>query len=173
MNSLTEKHSPVASVTDARVTERASARRYVADLSELVKARLTFLVLVTTLMGFLLAWHGEMNYLYLFHVLCGTALAAAGAAALNQVFEVELDARMNRTRNRPLPARRMNIDEGLIIGVVCSAAGIIYTSIATNVLTGIFTAVTIATYLVAYTPLKRVTTLNTIVGAIPGMSQFV
>ncbi|MBV9491291.1 MAG: protoheme IX farnesyltransferase [Verrucomicrobia bacterium] len=163
MDSLTEKHSPIVPVT-----ERVSARRYVADLSQLVKTRLTALVLVTTLMGFLLAWHGEMNYLYLFHVLCGTALAAAGAAALNQVFEVELDARMHRTRNRPLPAGRMNVDEGLIIGIVCSAAGIIYTSVATNVLTGIFTAVTVGTYLFAYTPLKRVTTLNTIVGAIPG-----
>lgn len=163
MSFVSEKHSPVAPVT-----ARASARRFVADLGELVKARLTLLVLVTTLMGFLLAWHGEMNYLYLFHVLCGTALAAAGAAALNQVFEVELDARMNRTRNRPLPARRMNLDEGLIIGVICAGAGIIYTSLATNVLTGLFTAVTVGTYLFAYTPLKRVTTLNTIVGAIPG-----
>ena len=143
-------------------------RRYVADLGELVKARLTFLVLVTTLIGFLFAWRGEMNYFYLFHVLFGTALAAAGAAALNQVFEVDLDARMKRTRNRPLPAHRMNLDEGLIIGVVCAAAGIVYISLATNALTGLFTALTVGTYLFAYTPLKRVTTLNTIVGAIPG-----
>ncbi|HEY0792514.1 MAG TPA: heme o synthase [Chthoniobacterales bacterium] len=163
MNSVTEK-TPL----DHTGPRLLGKRRYVADLGELVKARLTLLVLVTTLIGFLFAWRGEMNYLYLFHVLCGTALAAAGAAALNQVFEVDLDARMKRTRNRPLPAHRMNLDEGLIIGVVCAAGGIVYMSLATNVLTGLFTALTVGTYLFAYTPLKRVTTLNTIVGAIPG-----
>jgi protoheme IX farnesyltransferase len=163
MNSVTEK-TPLGH-TGSRLVGK---RRYVADLGELVKARLTLLVLVTTLIGFLFAWRGEMNYLYLFHVLCATALAAAGAAALNQVFEVDLDARMKRTRNRPLPAHRMNLDEGLVIGVVCAAGGIVYMSLATNVLTGLFTALTVGTYLFAYTPLKRVTTLNTIVGAIPG-----
>jgi protoheme IX farnesyltransferase len=163
MNSVTEK-TPLHHTGPRFIGKR----RYVADLGELVKARLTLLVLVTTLIGFLFAWRGEMNYLYLFHVLCGTALAAAGAAALNQVFEVDLDARMKRTRNRPLPAHRMNLDEGLVIGVVCAAGGIVYMSLATNVLTGLFTALTVGTYLFAYTPLKRVTTLNTIVGAIPG-----
>jgi protoheme IX farnesyltransferase len=163
MNSVTEKTR-----LDQTGPGLMGKRRYVADLGELVKARLTLLVLVTTLIGFLFAWRGEMNFLYLFHVLCGTALAAAGAAALNQVFEVDLDARMKRTRNRPLPAHRMNLDEGLIIGVGCAAGGIVYISLATNVLTGLFTALTVGTYLFAYTPLKRVTTLNTIVGAIPG-----
>ena len=81
-------------------------RRWVADVSELCKARITLMVLVTTLVGFLFGWHGPVDLLYLFHTLAGTALAASGAAALNQVFEVELDARMRRTRNRPLPGRR-------------------------------------------------------------------
>jgi heme o synthase len=142
-------------------------RRWVADVSELCKARITLMVLVTTLVGFLFGWRGSVDLLYLFHTLAGTALAASGAAALNQVFEVELDARMRRTRNRPLPRRRMTLDEGLIIGILCSAGGILWLSIATNIYAGLLSAVTIGVYVFVYTPLKRVTTLNTIVGAIP------
>ena len=144
------------------------ARRWISDVSELCKARITLMVLVTTLVGFLFAWHGPLDLLYLFQTLGGTALAASGAAALNQVFEVELDARMRRTRNRPLPGRRMTLDEGLIIGITCSVGGIFWLSFATNLYAGILSALTIGVYVFVYTPLKRVTTLNTIVGAIPG-----
>ncbi len=144
------------------------ARRWISDVSELCKARITLMVLVTTLVGFLFGWHGPLDLLYLFQTLGGTALAASGAAALNQVFEVELDARMRRTRNRPLPGRRMTLDEGLIIGITCSVSGIFWLSFATNLYAGILSALTIGVYVFVYTPLKRVTTLNTIVGAIPG-----
>jgi heme o synthase len=143
-------------------------RRWISDVSELCKARITLMVLVTTLVGFLFGWHGPLDLLYLFHTLAGTALAASGAAALNQVFEVELDARMRRTRNRPLPGRRMSLDEGLVIGILCSVAGILWLSVATNLYAGGLSALTIGIYVFVYTPLKRVTTLNTIVGAIPG-----
>jgi protoheme IX farnesyltransferase len=161
MNTISEKSATLAA-------PGSQVRRVVFDISQLIKARLTLLVLVTTLVGFLLAWQGEMDWLYLFHTLFGTGLAAAGAAALNQVFESEFDSRMRRTRNRPLPARRMSISEGLLIGGACSAVGIVYLSLATNLTAGILTAVTVGSYLFAYTPLKRVTTLNTVVGAIPG-----
>jgi heme o synthase len=144
------------------------ARRWIADVSELCKARITLMVLVTTLVGFLFGWHGPLDLLYLLQTLAGTALAASGAAALNQVFEVELDARMRRTRNRPLPGRRMTLDEGLIIGITFSVTGILWLSFATNLYAGVLSAVTIGVYVFIYTPLKRVTTLNTIVGAIPG-----
>jgi protoheme IX farnesyltransferase len=126
------------------------------------------MVLITTSVGFLLGWRGPMNLLSFVQTLCGTALAASGAAALNQVFEVELDARMRRTRNRPLPGRRMTVDEALVIGIFCSVAGILWLSLAINFSAGILTAITIGTYVFVYTPLKRVTTLNTIVGAVPG-----
>jgi heme o synthase len=142
--------------------------RWVSDVSELCKARITFMVLITTAVGFLLGWRGPLNLLYFLQALCGTALAASGAAALNQVFEVELDGRMRRTCNRPLPGRRMTVDEGLIIGIFCSVAGILWLSFAINFYSGILSAVTIGTYVFVYTPLKRITTLNTIVGAIPG-----
>jgi heme o synthase len=148
--------------------EGSHTRRWISDVSELCKARITLMVLVTTLVGFLFGWHGQLDLLYLFQTLGGTALAASGAAALNQVFEVELDARMRRTRNRPLPGRRMTLDEGLIIGITCSVAGILWLSLATNLAAGMLSALTIGVYVFVYTPLKRVTTLNTIVGAIPG-----
>jgi heme o synthase len=146
----------------------ATVRRLTADLNELVKGRLTLLVLITTLVGFLLGWRGDMNFLCLANTLIGTALAAGGAAALNEVFEVEWDARMPRTRNRPLPSGRMNIDHGFIIGIVCAIGGILFVSFAANFIAGVLTALTVGSYLFVYTPLKRVTTLNTIVGAIPG-----
>jgi heme o synthase len=146
----------------------SQVRKLVSDLAELVKARLSLLVLSTTLIGFLLGWHGELNVPYLLQTLFATALAAAGAAALNQVFEVEFDARMRRTRNRPLPTNRISVEEGMIIGVGCSIAGILWLALGTNLLAGVLAAVTIGSYVFVYTPLKRVTTLNTIVGALPG-----
>ena len=164
MNSVSEQ-TPVRL---AEQEQKARARRFFADLAELVKVRLTLLVLMTTFVGFLFAWRGDLDLLYLFHTLCGTFLAAAGAAALNQVFEADYDLRMRRTKNRPIPARRLSRDEGLVIGLLGCASGVIYLSLATNLLTGLLTALTVGTYLFAYTPLKRVTTLNTIVGAIPG-----
>src|SRR5258708_35571138 len=160
MNSVSEQ-------TPVRLTEqgqKAPARRLWADLTELVKLRLTLLVLMTTLVGFLFGWRGDIDLLYLFHTLCGTFLAAAGAAALNQVFEADYDLQMRRTKNRPIPAQRSSRDEGLTIGLLACVAGIIYLSLAANLLAGLLTALTVGTYLFAYTPLKRVTTFNTVVG---------
>jgi protoheme IX farnesyltransferase len=106
--------------------------------------------------------------LLLFHTLFGTFLAAAGAAALNQVFESDYDARMRRTKDRPIPTQRISRDNGLFIGIVTSAVGIVYLSVTTNLLAALLAALTVGTYVFVYTPLKRVTTLNTIVGAVPG-----
>jgi heme o synthase len=144
------------------------ASSLVADVLVLVKARLTSMVLVTALIGFLFGWRGPLDWFLLFHTLLGTLLAAAGAAALNQVFESDYDARMRRTKDRPIPTHRISRDSGLFIGVVTSAVGIVYLSVTTNLLAALLAALTVGTYVFVYTPLKRVTTLNTIVGAIPG-----
>src|SRR3989454_11894264 len=130
---------------------------------ELIKARLTFLVLLTTLVGFYVGFRGALDYLLMFHTLLGTALVAGGAAALNQLLEREYDARMLRTEDRPLPSGRLQPDTVLIFGGACSVAGMAYLSLAINVLTGLLGAVTLTSYLFAYTPLKRVTWLNTAV----------
>ncbi len=139
-----------------------------ADYCELVKARLTSLVLVTTLAGFYMGWNGPMNYLRLFNTMFGTALVAAGAGALNQLIERGPDALMHRTRERPLPAGRMKPDTALLIGFGLAAGGMLYLFFLVNVLSSALAALTMASYVFVYTPLKRVTSLNTLVGAVPG-----
>ncbi len=137
-------------------------------LADLFKARLTLLVLLTTLVGFYVGFSGRLDFLLLFHTMLGTALLASGAAALNQLLEREHDARMERTEDRPLPSGRMQPETVLILGGLCGGFGLIYLALAVNLLTSLLGAITLASYLFVYTPLKRVTTLNTIVGAIPG-----
>ena len=139
-----------------------------ADFCELVKARLTSLVLVTTLAGFYLGWDGPMDFVRLFNAMFGTALVAAGAGALNQLIERGPDALMHRTRERPLPAGRMKPDTALLIGFGLAAGGLLYLFFLVNTLSSALAALTMASYVFVYTPLKRVTTLNTLVGAVPG-----
>src|SRR6266568_1873026 len=150
-------------------TKHAFARkRFVADLFELVKARLTSLVLLTTAVGFYLGSGPSVDYAALFRVVFGTAAAAAGAAALNQWWERKLDALMRRTRTRPVPAGRMRSVEALTLGVVLSIFGVGYLVVACNALSATLAALTILIYIFGYTPLKRASTANTLVGAIPG-----
>ena len=144
------------------------SRRFGSDFAELVKARLTLLVLLTTAVGYYLGAKGPINFAGLFHAVFGTALAAAGAAALNQWWERRLDALMHRTRSRPIPAGRMSARDALILGCALSVGGVVYLSLACNFLAALFAAATIVIYIFAYTPLKRVSTFNTLVGAIPG-----
>ncbi|MBA3881982.1 MAG: protoheme IX farnesyltransferase [Chthoniobacterales bacterium] len=142
--------------------------RIMLDFAELVKARLTFLVLITTAVGFYLGASERLDAMALFHAVFGTAMAAAGAAALNQWWERRLDALMHRTRTRPIPAGRMSPRDALILGGMLSIAGVIYLAATCNVLSATLAAATIAIYILGYTPLKRISTTNTLVGAIPG-----
>jgi protoheme IX farnesyltransferase len=146
----------------------AAEKSWPAVFSELFKARLTFLVLLTTLVGFYIGTIGPVDYLLMLHTVLGTALVAAGASALNQYWERDLDARMRRTQDRPLPSGRMQAQSVLLIGCACSLVGLTYLAIAVNVLTSTIGACSLLTYVFVYTPLKRVTWLNTVVGAIPG-----
>jgi protoheme IX farnesyltransferase len=142
--------------------------RIISDFAELIKARLTLLVLLTTAVGFYLGAKGPIHFATLFHAFFGTALAASGAAALNQWWERRLDALMQRTRTRPIPAGRMSPRDALVLGSALSLAGVIYLARACNWLSASLAAATIVIYIFAYTPLKRVSTTNTLVGAIPG-----
>ncbi len=137
-------------------------------LIELFKLRLTTLVLLTTLVGFYLGSRAPMALMLMFHALFGTALLASGASALNQWLEREHDAKMPRTQDRPLPSGRLTADAVLLIGVSCGVLGLVYLALMVNLITAALGALTIGSYLFVYTPLKRVTTLNTVVGAIPG-----
>ena len=153
-----------AALSSTAVLEKSFA----AVLADLVKARLTALVLLTTFVGFYLGESGGVNYLLMFHALFGTALVAAGAAALNQLLERDYDAKMRRTASRPLPSGRLQPTTVAIFGGVCSVAGLIYLATLVNLLTSVVGAVTSISYLFIYTPLKRLTWTNTLVGAIPG-----
>ncbi|MEY2505907.1 MAG: heme o synthase [Verrucomicrobiota bacterium] len=147
---------------------QATPPSFLSDFAELVKARLTLLVLLTTAVGYYLGARGPINFPGLFHAVFGTALAAAGAAALNQWWERRLDALMHRTRARPIPAGRMQPRDALILGCLLSVGGIVYLSVTCNALSAMLAAATIIVYIFAYTPLKRVSTVNTLIGAIPG-----
>lgn len=146
----------------------SSRHSFVSDLAELVKARLTLLVLLTTAVGFYLGSETPIDYRALFHAVFGTAAAAAGAAALNQWWERRADALMRRTKSRPIPAGRMPPMQALALGAGLSVFGIIYLAILCNALSAALAAITIVIYIFAYTPLKRASTANTAVGAIPG-----
>ena len=139
-----------------------------AVMTDLVKARLTTLVLLTALVGFYLGRQGAMDFTRMFHLLAATALVASGAAALNQLLERDYDARMRRTQDRPLPSGRLQPVTVLLFGSVVSVAGLIYLALVVNWLTSVVGAITLLAYLFIYTPLKRVTWLNTNIGAVPG-----
>src|SRR5438128_6915703 len=163
MKSADYQQPPVEAST-AQVPEHGR----LSDFSQLIKTLLTFLVLVTTGVGFYVGTRGPLDLFRLFNVLVGAALAAAGASALNQWWERDLDALMSRTRTRPVPAGRMRASSALILGCSLALAGIVYLALTTNFLATILTALTVVIYIFAYTPLKRVSTSNTLVGAIPG-----
>jgi heme o synthase len=143
-------------------------RGLASDYCALIKARLTFLVLLTTLVGFYMGARGTVDAGLMIHTLFATALVASGAAALNQWLEREADARMPRTKDRPLPSGRMQPQEALVFGASISIIGVIYLAVSVNALASLLAGITLASYLFIYTPLKRFTWLNTIIGAIPG-----
>jgi protoheme IX farnesyltransferase len=145
------------------------ARTRMADYLELTKPRVAALVLFTVAAGALLASGGTPDLVRLLHTLCGTALVAAGASALNQLLERHSDALMQRTENRPLPAGRLQPLEVLLFGAGLGIAGIVYLALALpHLWTAIVAGITFVSYVFLYTPLKRMTVLNTLVGAVPG-----
>lgn len=140
----------------------------VGDLIALTKARLSLLVVVTTFVGFCMAAGPQLDWLRLVHAVLGTTLAAAGAAVLNQVMEVNVDRLMERTRYRPLPAGRMKRGAALGLGIALSVAGVAYLWFAANSMSAYLAAATVLIYILFYTPLKRKTSFCTIVGAVSG-----
>jgi protoheme IX farnesyltransferase len=137
------------------------------DYLELTKPSVTSLILMSTLVGYYMA-AGSWNLVLLVHTIFGTALIAASAAALNHYLEVDSDAKMRRTDQRPLPSGRLNASSALAFALVLGFSGAIYLFFAVNPLTCAVGVVTWASYLFLYTPLKRRTTYCTFVGAFPG-----
>jgi len=143
-------------------------RRVAADLVTLTKPRVVLMVLVTTVVGYYVGLTTAPDYVRLIHLLIGTMLAAGGTLALNQYWERDVDALMNRTRVRPLPDGRLSPLEALVFSSAVTIAGLGYLGAFVGSLAMLVTATTTALYLFAYTPLKLRTPLCTIVGAVPG-----
>jgi protoheme IX farnesyltransferase len=150
------------------VAEPRERRRVAADLITLTKPRVVLMVLVTTVVGYYVGLAGAPDYVRLVHLLIGTMLAAGGTLALNQYWERDVDARMERTRVRPLPDGRLSPLEALVFAGAVTLAGLAYLGAFVGSLAMLVTAATTALYLFAYTPLKLRTPLCTIIGAVPG-----
>jgi len=145
-----------------------AGRARVAGFVQLTKPRITVLVVLTTLVGFLVAAPRPLPVLLLLQVLVGTALAAGASGALNQWAERRADAEMRRTARRPLPSGTLTPREALVFGLLLTAAGTAYLALTAGPLASAVAALTVFSYLLLYTPLKRVTSLATLVGAVPG-----
>ena len=140
-----------------------------ADFVTLTKPRVNLLVLVTTIIGFHLGnASGSVDYALLFNTVFGTFLVASGAAAFNQVIERDVDAKMRRTMGRPLPDGRLGMRESAGFAAALSTIGLLQIGLGANWLAAGIAAATLGSYALVYTPLKRVTSLATVIGAVPG-----
>ncbi len=138
----------------------------VRDYLELSKARIVFMILITTGAGYLLA--GVFDWFGFINTLVGTALVAGGTNALNQWWERNLDSQMARTRKRPIPSGRIGLVPALIYSISISIAGIVYLAVLVNPLASLLVFLTLVSYVFIYTPMKTRTTWCTLIGAVPG-----
>lgn len=159
------------------LTSKPQTGHLVRDYVELTKPRITWLILMSTAIGYFFGlprssgWRallGTIHLVSLVHTIVGTCLIASGTAALNQWYERDADRRMRRTARRPLPAGRLSAERALAFGVALSIAGFVELWLGVNLLSGVIGAFTLASYLFLYTPLKQRTWWSTTVGAIPG-----
>jgi protoheme IX farnesyltransferase len=161
----------MSSISTTLVTSRGSFTLLLRDYFELVKARITTLIMMTTWCGYYLgaskAGVSPVSWTLL-HSLLGVGLAAGGTAALNEAMERDLDARMHRTAARPLVTGRMGMAQGVCLGLAMVLGGCLYLAMAANWLTAALTLATSAVYLLAYTPMKQVHPVCTFIGAFPG-----
>ena len=157
--------------TESELLPVAPAVAVRQDLMALTKFRLSSLVILTTLVGYLAGSNLRPDWGTLFHTLLGTAFSAFGAAVFNQLMEIEADARMRRTMDRPLPARRMPAGLAFAIACVISTFGVLHLARAVtpeNPQAAYMSALTLLLYVLVYTPMKRRSSLNTIIGAVAG-----
>jgi protoheme IX farnesyltransferase len=140
----------------------------VADLMTLTKPGITVMVAITAAVGFYVASHASFDWRPFLHLIGGTLLSSAGAAAFNMLMERKLDALMDRTKARPLATGRMAPAEAAVFGGVLCIAGLVWLALGVNLLTSALSAATMLSYLALYTPLKTRSSVCTLVGAIPG-----
>ncbi|MFY9561068.1 MAG: heme o synthase [Terriglobales bacterium] len=153
------------------VLSAAGVANRLRDYAELTKARITTLIVVTAWSGYFFGAHKSGTSALsvgLLHALLGVGLVSSGTAALNEVLESNVDARMRRTAQRPVPAGRMSRAHATAVGMVLTLGGSVYLAFGANPQTGLLALLTALVYLAAYTPLKRVSPICTFVGAFPG-----
>ena len=163
MSHQTTKTNSLPNVAHTTVSVRAR----IHDFYELTKPRLSFLSVVTAVVGYLCA-NPVRDLTALLTLLLGTSLAAGGAAVLNQWMERVADSKMARTRDRPIPAGRVQPFHALTYGISICGIGCIVLYYGTNPLASLLTLATVTSYVLLYTPLKQLTTWNTLIGAVPG-----
>lgn len=147
----------------------ASISSRLSDYLELSKPRISLTVVLSALAGYLLAsGHQIPNPSQLSNLLLGTLLVSAGASMLNMLSEMELDALMQRTRNRPLPCARVSPAEALLLGTFLAGFGVVHLALAVNLSSALLAALGLTLYLVLYTPLKLMTPISTLIGAVSG-----
>ena len=162
------KGVPMKANAEALNPAIARDRSRYADYWILTKPELSMLSVLTTFSGFYLAHRGMLNVPLLIATIAGTGLLAAGAASMNMYFEREHDALMRRTQKRPIPSGRILPVEALLFGITCGVTGAIVLAVGVDLLTAALGAATYVSYIFIYTPLKRRSTINTLVGCIPG-----
>jgi protoheme IX farnesyltransferase len=160
------KDAPADAVPVALQIGRTSAR--LADYVALTKPRLNLLVVATSAAGYYLGATRALDLWPMAQAVAGTALVAGGAAVLNQVYERDTDALMRRTRARPLPDGRVPPTDAGIFGLALALGGLLLLAARAGVLAALLAAATLIVYLAVYTPMKRRSSLSTLVGAVPG-----
>ncbi len=163
--------TPMAEISQTFVLSATRTAGLLRDYAELTKARITALIVMMAWSGYFFGAHKSgLSVLSaaLVHALLGVGLVSSGTAALNEVLESAVDARMRRTSQRPLPAGRMTRAHAAAIGLVFTLGGSFYLGVYANPLTGVLALLTALVYLAAYTPLKQISPICTFVGAFPG-----
>ncbi|MDX1638576.1 MAG: heme o synthase [Balneolaceae bacterium] len=135
---------------------------------ELTKPGITFTVLASMLVGFLLGSGSSVDFVLMLHAALGTWLIASGTAAHNQFLEWRLDGQMKRTQKRPVPSSKISPGESVAFSILLILAGSAYMIVLVNLLAGLISIATTVIYLGAYTPMKRVSAVNVFIGAVPG-----
>ena len=151
-----------------KILARRSFSATVSDYYQLTKPGITFAVLISMLVGFVVGSAGSLDFILMIHAIIGTWFVAAGTAAHNMFQERNLDGLMNRTKTRPLPAERISAQSGHIFSLTLIFTGLTYLVLAVNPVAGLVSFITSLIYLAAYTPMKRVSAFNIMIGAIPG-----
>ena len=144
------------------------AKSKLSAFIELTKPKITILILVSTALGYYLAESAMINYINFFYTILGTAILSGGAGTINHCIERDLDMLMDRTKSRPIPTGLISIKTAFNFGLSQSIIGFVILWVFVNQLTAILGLATILLYLFVYTPLKKITWLNTTIGAIPG-----